>query len=68
MRKISDSAFWDLCQNCTRVHTKRSIVDSAFNQHYCKLNIRPSYEWGCYCCDRFEEIDFDELTKKSKRR
>ena len=66
MKKISVNAYYGGCGECKRCRTRESIVDCAFNVHYCTLNLNPNQSYGCYWCDGFERIDFDKPTKKSK--
>lgn len=68
MKEISESAYRDLCGECKRCRSKYLETFGWFIAAYCTLNIRPRYECGCYWCDGFEKIDFDEPTKKSTKR
>lgn len=55
MKRISDGAFFDICQNCKYVCTRKSIVGSEFNTHYCRVNCTPRRAWG-YECDNFKSL------------
>lgn len=53
MKQISDGAYWDLCQNCKHIYTRRSVAGSEFDTHYCQANWQPHKAWG-YECDNFK--------------
>ena len=65
MKKISVNAYFGGCDECKRCRTRESIVDSAFDQHYCTLNLNPNQSYGCYYCDGFEKINLNKLTKNN---
>ena len=55
MNKISNDAYWDMCQNCKYVCTIMSDVGSEFDTHYCKANRNPRIAFG-YECDKFKTL------------
>ena len=56
MKKISNEAYWDMCQNCRYVCTHKSAVGSEFDTHFCKANCNPQNTFG-YGCDKFKNIE-----------
>ena len=60
MKRISDGAYWDMCQNCKYVCTRRSVVGSEFDTHYCRVNCTPRRARG-YECDNFKSLKDEEF-------
>lgn len=56
MKKISNEAYWDMCQNCKYAYTLRSAVGSEFDTHFCKANCNPRNTFG-YWCDKFKTLN-----------
>lgn len=59
MKRICTGAYFDICQNCKYVCTRRSVVGSEFDDHYCKINCRPIWRYG-YECNGFKHYKDEE--------
>ena len=59
MKRICTGAYFDICQNCKNVCTRRSVVGSEFDTHYCRVNCTPRRVWE-YECDKFKSLKDEE--------
>lgn len=59
MKRICTGAYFDICQNCKYVCTRRSVVGSEFDTHYCRVNCTPRRVWE-YECDNFKSLKDEE--------